>query len=414
MIEHAWSIADGIIATVVVALLSYLFRDSIVDWWVRFRPSILTFSENRAVDLTKLQENLLSELLARQTVSRTSTHYGQFGKDEGSENFRGEGEGREKEEIDNKPRMYLTLWPATILKRHDLAAASLDLAVSGINALFDNSDRRVHAVLEAILDSRPGPRASKVISYRHSICGALLLRIACGWTPIAKEVLDAMLHDHWQNEDGGWKQCNRVLIESDTWGSAYALRFLDVSVNDRNLPEKLRRQASDALAKTIKYFNARWKMSKWKMPLSPTEDNAVVVFVELAPYLGAHDRELFDSVLTQIRQWAGPEGNLRDDYVASVSAVINEVKSLSIDAFRARLSYALFRAEGEVSVQSERLFRRATEALDTRPWPTDKKFWSADLAFLLDLAHVLSTSHPAAKETTDNVWGVQSFHKNLS
>lgn len=307
-------IIKSLIATAIGGIIIYAYRNRIWDWIITYvyPPSVIKKSSTQ-INPRKVRTALLRRL--RRDQSRIGQHYGQFGRETSMGEVKKYQTG--KENISTKPRMYLTVWPCITLEKHHLEPRMLALAAKGTQKIFLNDRIRVYppATRETLPNRQP-----HMISYRHTICGALLLFHLRGWSPTVRNVVDAMIdkQNGWQNPDGGWAQCDREYTNSDLWGSAYAIRLLAQVIADQSaFSEQERNIASEALSQTIRYFMSRWEENKWSYGGSSSPENAPLLLIEIAPIFAESTPEFLKSVIAHFRQWLAPSGNLSKTYIAS-------------------------------------------------------------------------------------------------
>jgi hypothetical protein len=373
-----FGIISSILATCIVAGFVYAYHQGILrDWWDKFftvfRSTTPSVAINSSHDSTKLRTILLRRL--RQDQSRSGIHYGQFGRYTNLVEEQKFQTGAEKKNLMVKPRLYLTAWPGIILATREIAPRQLALATKGIKRLFVNN--RIHISPPAARQTPP-QRQPRMISYRHTICGALFLYYVQGCGPIVHNVIAAMLdkRNQWQNRDGGWAQCNQDYTGSDLWGSAYAARLLDKVVADEPTFSDLEHAlAIDSLTQTLEYLKNCWQRNKWAYGGSPSEENAVLILIEIAPLLLLHDKQFLNDVVDHIHQWLDPSGDLSDNYLSIC-------RDTSHASLYTRMSYAFCRSVKKTDLWVP-LYHRASERID-------EELNSADMAFLLDLTYLAS------------------------
>lgn len=318
------------------------------------------------------RKKLIQRLQADQ--SEDGLHRGQFGRSTDPENERRFITGAEQ--ISTKPRIYLTLWPTTILSSRHLLPKNVSLAIEGICSLF--SENRVRVFQAAPAQSPPHTEAS-LISYRHSIGAALLLHSAQGWDSTVRSVVDAMIdpRNHWQNDDGGWAQCDRDHTESDIWCSAYAVQLIAKALKESRLNEMSAFSPTQLIDSTLSYFVNRWRVDQWAVGKSSSEENSVLILIEIAPLLYSLKSGFLQEILLHMKSWLSPSGQLSEAY-------ISKCPGNSYSALHARMAYAFFRSEEDTSTWLP-LFKAAVE----KP---DDKFNSSDMAFIVDLSFVIDVA----------------------
>jgi hypothetical protein len=204
----ALGVVSSVLATCIIAGIVYPFKKGVLqDWYERCASwmSPPEFLEALPIEtLGSIRTKLTRQLRADQ--SRSGWHYGQFGRITGiGEEFRFQ---TGSENLRIKPRVYLTVWPALILAKHHMLPRCVAFAVRGIKRLL--VDSRVHVFQSA--GAKMSPHAQpEMISYRHTMCAALLLYSFQGLGAVVRDVLSAMLDPlaKWHNSDGGWAQCDK-------------------------------------------------------------------------------------------------------------------------------------------------------------------------------------------------------------
>jgi hypothetical protein len=379
----ALGVAGSLMAAIIGGASVYLYRVGFLSECCQpllaiFHPTSKVFPDHQNSS-QKIRGILLRRLRRGQTLWPWSLHYGQFGKGIPSRTGRFQGT---QEPADVKPRMYLTSWPGIIMARRNVSIRNVVWATKGVlRLLARHGDNRVH-VLQSVGPDEAPTGEPRVISFRHTICGAWFVYSVQGWNPITREIVDSMLdqHNDWQNKDGGWALCDHEHYRaSDLWASAYAAEMLDKALSEGVLAEAQQSLARDALTRTLQYFKETWQNNRWALRKSQSEENAVYTLVELAPFLRTHDRLFLQEIVRHVGTWLSPAGYLSHQYVSKL--LVNP--DLSSSALNARMSYALYRAGEKASVW-EPLYRQAVKTLDER-------LNSADLAFLLDLTFVVVT-----------------------
>jgi hypothetical protein len=377
--ELAIGAMGSLIASIIAGISVYMYKVGLLSECYQcllsysFRPTFASLSD-RQISPQKITSVLLHRLRWGQTLWPWNIHYGQFGRNGNSDRFLGA-----KEAASIKPRMYLTSWPAIVMARRGLSPRNVVWATKGVlRLLVRHGDYRVH-VSQSVGIGRPPRDEPRMVSFRHTMCGAWLLHSIQGWNPISREIVDSMIdvRNGWQNKDGGWALCDHEYTASDLWASAYAAQLLDKVLSDDVLAGGQRSLARDALASTLEYFKVSWHKKRWTLQASQSEENAVLMLADLGPLLLVHDRTFLQDVVSHIVTWLSPAGYLSDQYVSKL--LVN--RDLSTSVLYARMSYALYRAGENVSLW-EPLYRKAIALLDD-------KLNSAELAFLLDLTYVL-------------------------
>lgn len=365
-------IISSIIATILVAVGVFLYRKGyFLEWYDLLLRKLSTSVNVREIDnkrLNRIRKLLIRKLISDQT--RKGIHYGQFGKSAANlESAKYQGN---PENLAIKPRIYLTFWPGVILKKHNLAPRALHLAIKGIQKLYHNNRITVSQSLSSgmLPDKQP-----VMISYRHTMCGALFLYYHLSWNSVTRGVVDLMIdrRNKWQNSDGGWAHSDREVIESDLWGSVYAIQLLQILNQSEGVYSAiLRKDAEQALKDTLEYFKNEWVTSKWTYGGACAEENAVNLFIDIAPILKIYDLDLYTEVLNHLLNWLSPAYDLSEAYIAICSGIPKP-------RLCARMAYALYKA-GQSKVIWIPLFKNAiSDNLDD--------FISTEIAFLIDLCY---------------------------
>lgn len=365
-------VVSSVLATMLVAAVAYLYRHGyLAEWWYvvsEWFPGHVVDSREPQLSVGKFRRSLIRRLVHDQ--SRTRIHRGQFGKSTSLAEITKYQ--KNPEELASKPRMYLTFWPTVILKSRDLAPRAVRLAVEGVRQLYENN--RI-AVRQAISREMLPQKQPTMVSYRHTMCGALFLYHQLGWNTTSSAVVDLMLDERnaWQNADGGWAHSDRDVVESDLWGSVYALRLLDLVLQNTNSFSYIaQKRAGDALAATLRYLTQAWQASRWSYGGAASEENAVLLFIDAAESLRQHDSALHEQVKSHIRSWLSPSGDLSDTYLKACHGV-------SAGQLYARMAYALFRGQENSSVWG-RLFERVVR-------DGGDVLVSSEMAFMIDLSY---------------------------
>jgi hypothetical protein len=373
---------EGIIASLVAAgiaaAITFLYRCGylhvIIDE-VMFHISPSGVREQRLLpkETTAIQTHLVRRLLRDQ--SRFGQHRGQFGKSCDalhSEKWQAKGSG---ENLNLKPRIYLTYWPVIILHKHGLAPRSVNLAITGVAALF--TDGRI-PVYTSAPESSPTKRELKW-NHRHSMAGAHLLAIDQPNNNVTLSVIDQML-DHrnsWQESSGGWWQTSDKKNQPDLWASVYALKLLDF-VSSTGI-EALQKQTSlvqSAIERTLSYLETEWDTRHWgESGKLLTEENLVSMFIDLAPILLRYSPRLGAKCIAAMKEWLSPGGDLSKGYLATLET---QATPICAEQAYARMAYA-FHLSQDDSVNWRPWFEKAARCSRDR-------LFSSELAFLLDIS----------------------------
>jgi len=370
--EISISIAAGLITSAVVAVIAVVWRHGIVQaLWERLSLTIFWYSaspESSSHSYRKMLANFVRWLRADQ--SRKGPHYGQFGLHAAIEEEARYQTGHE--ELAAKPRMFLTLWPVEILRRRGLLDYSIAIAVRGVERLLINGRVRVFQSAE----NRMSPtRSASVISFRHTLAAALILISSGRWSRVVHNIVGAMLDEGggWQNQDGGWAQCDRQYTESDIYASSYALRILFESLKRRDFDIEGQKVMETSLDRTLSYFEEVWSVDKWKYGDVSSEENAPYVLSLIAPVLLERRPLLARSVIAHMRSWMTQANTPSQLY-------LHQCANDSLLALCSRLAYAMYRAGAE-KVMWHSLFEYGLEHLG-------ETANSAEISFMLDLLYV--------------------------
>ncbi len=355
------------VAAAILAVGAYFYKrpkvqDALDILRLRFLPGSTTPNDQKRV---RARSRLLNSL--RRDQSKSGPHYGQFGK-----LWSLEEEARFQTGFENihvKPRMYLTVWPALILKKRGHLRFSVQLAVQGIERLM--RDGRIHLFQSA----SPHPvHAASFVSVRHTISAAILLQNVKGWDLTTRSILGAMLDrtSHWQNDDGGWTQWDKGETQSDLFGSAYAAHFLETAIRSDDIKSSERLLARHALMETLRYLRYCWDLDRWKLRGVCSEENVPYIFNEVSPILRAYDDPFLRDVRRHINSWLTPTGDLADWYIETCTGT-------SPASLCARLAYGIYRSGADKTEWVpllDRAIHKPGDAIN-----------SADMAFLLDMTY---------------------------
>jgi hypothetical protein len=312
--------------------------------------------------LTHVADDILSQLLMQQT--KQGLHAGQFGDHPDQSASWQPGH----ENISRKPRLYMTLWPCRILRRHNLGSEALSFAVQGVCAIFEGG------VILGDEDSVPIPnQRSRFISYRHSICGALLLLEQVGWNKISEGILAKMLDrgSGWRAKDRGWAHSDALPGESDLYSSLYAIQLLERVHRSIDTHPDLADAVVRPLETTLDYLEETWERTGWAYGRLTSEESFPLAFAEVAEVLRERRPALFERVRDELLLYRNPVGTLEHEYRRRADQRVSEQSHL------ARFAYATFLALEPGSVW--RGFGQRALAGELAG------LTSAELAWLLDL-----------------------------
>jgi hypothetical protein len=285
----------------------------------------------RDASLTEHAARLLGMLLQDQSTS--GSHCGQFGRSESLANAAAWNPG--VEDLDSKPRMYMTRWPCRILRRHGLAAPALDRAVKGIEGLF------VSNVIpgEQSLNPFPG-RRKRFTNYRHTLCGALILLEQKGWNPTTEWVMGRMLSRAatWRTRNFGWLHSNASPNEADLYSSLYAVQLLEAAIKNPEAQVDLADAAEPILEASLTFLAAEWEANGWAYETLTRQEVFPLAFIEIAPILQKRRRALYDAIVNELRLYRNPAGGLQEEYLGLTDGAVSEEMCL------ARFAYASYLA----------------------------------------------------------------------
>lgn len=305
----------------------------------------------RVKDYKNLTNDIVQEILLylRNDQDVGGFHEGQFGRGQRPDEEEKYQPGKEK--LDTKPRLYITGWPVFILYKHrDVLSSNafeisemLERAETGVSSLFEDGWIRVAMGARKFTN----PLASgdvEAISYRHTIRGAQILSTLDNTSFIAKDVLGKMLDPttNMQTAPGGWRQCATDFTEEDLWGSAYAAGFLYSSINEADkmgLKPDAVRQALKALQESLSWLHAQWLSNNWSYNEASPEENAPILFCEVAAAAIKYRPELANDVINRFVSYL-------DLLSQPCSSYLNSNKLIGPCAASARLAYAFFMMRG--------------------------------------------------------------------
>jgi hypothetical protein len=271
--------------------------------------------------------------LMLQDQSQSGTHDGQFGRSESLAKAGAWNPG--VEDLDSKPRMYMTRWPCRILRRHQLAKSALDRAVQGIERLF------VGNVIpgEQSLNPFPG-RRKRFTNFRHTLCGALILLEQKGWNPATEWVVGRVLSRAatWRTRNFGWLHSNAKSNETDLYSSLYAVQLLEASINNPEAPVGLADAAEPILDASLAFLAGEWDANGWAYETLTRQEVLPLAFIEVASILRQRRRALYDAIVDELRLYRNPGGGLQEEYLGLTDETVSEETCL------ARFAYASYLA----------------------------------------------------------------------
>lgn len=367
-------IATSIIASIVIAITLAVYKKGsireVLDTALFYiAPTGIRSIGSREVDLAPLQKKLTRLILVGQ--SRFGIHKGQFGKSQTSAESKKWQGSESKEDMDTKPRMYLTYWPTMVLHRRGLAPRSVALAVSGIERIFVGNRVRV---AQAAAEGMPPFSAPVIVSYRHTMAGALILSEFQEWNSITRSVIDAMLDpaNEWQCVSGGWKQVSEGFSSEDIWATCYAAKLLSRVLSSSGIfSDRERSQAKMQSDLTMTFLSDQWEERKWAYQKLSSEESAVPVFIDIFPVLHTLDHELKEKCLNHFEKWLSPKGDLSEAY-------LNRLEGVPREQLRARMAYAFY-----LSTENSNSWKPLFESVSKGDF---EKIYSSELAFVLDMS----------------------------
>jgi len=376
-------IIASLIATIIVSITLFLYKKGYIlefyNWFLfLFKPkgdSKQSISPNK---LTKFQKGITRKLLLDQ--SRFGRHRGQFGKSCDLLNSKKWQTKGSKENINLKPRIYLTYWPIFILNKYKLRQYSLNLAIKySLNLAIKGIKELFHNNKIPVFSSSPQTSPTELtltFNIRHTMAGAHILAIEDPNNNITRSVIGQMLDsdNHWQDENGGWRQTSDLSSKVDLWASVYAIKLLDFVIKSEL---KTFDGTSDLVIETIKrtiaFIKGEFKSNKWGEPGKLlVEENLVSIFIDLAPLLLEYSPSLYKDCLNEMKSWLDNAGNLSERYL---SAIGKQSTPISIEQAYARMAYAFYLADEN---NWKLWFERLTDC-------SLKTMFSSELAFLLEL-----------------------------
>jgi hypothetical protein len=371
-------IIASLVATAIAAVLTVLYNGGYLHFLIEnvlFHIAASGLREHRLLprETTDLQANLVRRLLHDQ--SRFGHYKGQFGKSCDVVNSAKRQPRGSKENLNFKPRIYLTYWPVVILHAHGLAPRSVRLAISGVAGLFSEDRIPVHTSAPSL---SPTGR-DREWSHRHSMAGAHLLAVEDPNNDVTRSVIDQMLDQRngWQDGNGGWWQTSERIQQPDLWASVYAVKLLDFVCSKRIDAFKDKTDFIRAsIARTFAYLETEWIGNRWSYPGKLLlEENLAAMFIHLAPLFPRYSPRLAGECLATMTEWLSPTGDLSRSYLATLET---QSSPLHVEQAYVRMAYAFHSAQGH-SVEWRPWFEKvARSSLD--------RLFASELAFLLDLS----------------------------
>jgi pyrimidine deaminase RibD-like protein len=218
--------------------------------------------------------------------------------------------------LDTKPRLYLTGWPVFVLLKHKQKIKADDMLLivrDGLLNLLKDDWIPISAGAHRFSDPLSRSHPKGIISYRHTIRAVQILMALDPRSEIPKRVLGRMLDPSadMQTKSGGWRQCDVDFREEDLWGTSYAAGFLYMCIHSEQLRLNAQtiNRANKALKNTLMWLNMKWTQEAWSYGEVSSEENAPILFPEVfdsavncAPRLARSVLRTFDSYLDASNQ----------------------------------------------------------------------------------------------------------------
>ena len=277
------------------------------------------------------------------------------------------------EDLASKPRLYLTGWPCFVLARHGLSPHLLAAARDGVGRLMRTG---VIRVAEAAVPQMHPETQPSVVSYRHTIRALQILFVVGETAETLAPTLGRMFDQRrpWQNDDGGWAQCDVHFTQSDLLSSAYALDVTTALLQTKNQAVIDECTLREALTKTLEYFVTEWHRNQWHYGDAAPPHIVPLVIHEIASSLRFANSSLHTELIGWLKRWITPAGTVSQAY-------LEECQEVSQSSAEARLAYALHLL-GEPVPAWKTLWEEAISHFGHREN-------SADVAFLIDMAFTI-------------------------
>lgn len=323
---------------------------------------------------------ILEALLVDQSTS--GTHKGQFGASVSLSESEQYGD---KEDMETKPRMYMTRWPCLVLGRYRLAPLAVAFAVENVTRLF--SGGRILG-RDAYAASRVDRPQRIICNFRHTMCGALLLLEQTGWNQITRRVLGEMLDaaDPWQVPCGGWKGVSSR-SEADLFASLYAIRLLNAVILLGGDAPGFARDPLEPLHRSLDYLERQWDKNGWQFSDLSSEETFPQAFIEISDVISRHRPRLHQRVVARLLDQLNSTGGLSASYKQKSDPLVSE------ERHHARLAYATYLAEQPFAVWGSLAGSALSGRLD--------RMYAAELAFSLDMSKVAQSNNLVIPVTRD-------------
>jgi hypothetical protein len=350
--------------------------------WANSRSWTLKPIDNTKPLSTSVKDLIKSYFIFIKNDLETSGHFkGQFGKyqrkEEESRYISG------KENIDIKPRLYLTGVPTFILKKHDDSFNLKNIfsqVREGMQLLF--KDSYVFVAVGAMHYTNPTSKSHKMISFRHTIRAAqILLEIAENKKDMALPlvVLGRMLDSNLdlQTESGGWRQCNIEFTDEDLWVSAYSAGFL-FSVMERAKELSLKPDTivlvDSSLNRTLVWLEDEWKKNQWGYGKVKSIENAPILFCVVANPIIIKKPAFASLIISEFKRYVDATGQPKEHY-------LNELTVIGKYSASVRLAYTLFLVKDSMELQDNPWQTLANFAESNK----NEGYSSSDAAMMLDM-----------------------------
>jgi len=269
----------------------------------------------------------------------------------------------------------MTLWPCRVLRKHGLAEDAIHNALKGICAIF------VDGVVLGDEDTIPvASEGRRFVSFRHSICGALILFEQAGWKGVTDGVLARMLDrgSPWRAPDGGWTHSDARPTQSDLYSGLYAIQLLDAARMCADVSAELSEAVMRPLEESLAYLAHAWETDGWSYGRLTSQESFPLSFAEVSTVLWERRPALFAAVADELLLYRNPVGDLQEEYRTYVDPTV------SIESCRARLAYSTYLALHPRTVWGGFAQRALAGNIDTLN--------SVEIAWLLDLELTESVS----------------------
>ena len=318
----------------------------------------------RSKSLCNGYADILGALLRDQ--STVGYHKGQFGA---SVSLAESMQYGDAENMETKPRMYMTRWPCLVMKRHKLAPLAVKFAVENVRKLFVGG--RILG-RDAYTDARVDRPQRHICNFRHTMCGALLLLEQIGWNDTTRQVLGEMLDTdaEWQDPFGGWRGVSSRQT-TDLFASLYAIRLLDATAMSPDPIREVALPGSAALERSLDYLESYWISSSWKFGELSAEETFPQAFIEICDVLRRRRPALYHEVVAGVLAQLNFTGGLSVAYKDKMDPMV------SAERHHARLAYATFLAGQPDAIWGNLTSYALSGDLD--------RMYAAELAFMLDI-----------------------------